>query len=59
MSVGIIPLLVLVLVAIVAIPILIRVFGSAAVGRNPNRAESEEDRARQERESGEQNRRGR
>ena len=58
MSVGIIPLLVLVLVAIVAIPILIRVFGSA-VGRNPNRAESEEDRARQERESGEQNRRGR
>ncbi len=57
MSVGIIPLLVLVLVAIVAIPILIRVFGSA-VGRNPNRAESEEDRARQERESGEQNRRG-
>ncbi len=54
MSVGIIPLLVLVLVAIVAIPILIRVFGSA-VGRNPNRAESEEDRARQERESGEQN----
>ncbi len=58
MSVGIIPLLVLVLVAIVAIPILIRVFGSA-IGRNPNRAESEEDRARQERESGEQNRRGR
>ncbi len=54
MSVGIIPLLVLVLVAIVAIPILIRVLGSA-VGRNPNRAESEEDRARQERESGEQN----
>ncbi len=56
MSIAIASLLVLVVVAVVAIPILIRVFGSA-VGRNPNRAESEEDRARQERESGEQNRR--
>lgn len=52
MSIGIVSLLVLV-VAIVAIPILIQVFG-AAVRRNPNRAEDEEDRQRQERESGEQ-----
>ena len=56
MSIAIASLLVLVIVAVVAIPILIRVF-SSAVGRNPNRAESEEDRVRQERESGEQNRR--
>jgi hypothetical protein len=56
LSIAIASLLVLVVVAVVAIPILIRVFGSA-VGRNPNRAESEEDRVRQERESGEQNRR--
>ena len=55
MSWAIASLLVLVVIAIVAIPILIRVFGQAA-GRNPNRAEDEEDRARQERESGEQNR---
>jgi hypothetical protein len=54
LGIAIVSLLVLVVVAIVAIPILIRVFGSAA-GRNPNRAENEEDRARQERESGEQN----
>ena len=53
MSIAIASLLVLVVAAVVAIPILIRVFGSA-VGRNPNRAESEEDRARQERGSGEQ-----
>ena len=46
-------LLVLIVIAIVAIPILIRIFGEAA-RRNPNRAESQEDRARQERESGEQ-----
>ncbi len=53
MSIAIVSLLVLVVVAIIAIPILIQVFGSA-VNRNPNRAEDEEDRARQERESGEQ-----
>ena len=47
-------LLILIVIAIIAIPILIRIFGEAA-SRNPNRAESEEDRARQERESGEQN----
>ena len=43
----------LIVIAIIAIPILISVFGRAGA-RNPNRAESEEDRARQERESGEQ-----
>ncbi len=48
-------LLILVIVAIVLIPILIRVFGEA-VRRNPNRAEDEEDRVRRERESGEQHR---
>jgi len=45
----------LVLVAIIAIPTIISVVGSAG-SRNQNWAESEEDRARQERESGEQNR---
>lgn len=55
MSIAIVSLLVLVVVAIVAIPIVIQLFGSAA-RRNPNRAEDEEDRARQERESGEQHR---
>jgi uncharacterized membrane protein YdfJ with MMPL/SSD domain len=43
----------LIVIAIIAIPILISVLGRAGA-RNPNRAESEEDRARQERESGEQ-----
>ena len=46
-------LLILVVIAIIAIPILMGVFGSAA-SRNENRADSEEDRARQEGESGEQ-----
>ena len=55
MSIAIASLLVLVLVAIVAIPILITVFRRAGE-RNPNRAENEEDRASKERESGEQNR---
>ena len=55
MSIAVAALIALVLVAIIAIPILIRVFGSAG-SRNPNRAESEEDRARQEHESGEQRR---
>ena len=53
MSIAIVSLLVLIVIAIVAIPILIRIFGEAP-RRNPNRAESQEDRARQERESGEQ-----
>lgn len=52
MSIAIAALLVLVVVAIIAIPILIQLFGSAA-RRNPNRAGDEEDR---EGESGEQNR---
>ena len=52
MSIAIAAMIALVLVAIIAIPILIRVFGSAG-SRNPNRAESGEDR---ERESGEQRR---
>ena len=43
----------LVLIAIIAIPVIISVVGSAG-SRNQNRAE--DDRARQERESGEQNR---
>jgi len=55
LSFAVAALLVLVVVAIVAIPVLISLFGRAGA-RNPNRAESEEDRARQERESGEQNR---
>ena len=55
MSIAIAAAIGLVIIAIIAIPILISVFGSAG-GRNPNRAENEEDRARQERESGEQNR---
>ena len=55
MSIAVAALLVLVVVAIIAIPILIALFGRAGQ-RNPNRAESEEDRVRQERESGEQNR---
>jgi hypothetical protein len=45
----------LVLVAIVASQIIISVVGSAG-SRNQNRAEDEEDRARDDRESGEQNR---
>jgi hypothetical protein len=44
----------LILIAIIAIPIIISVVGSAG-SRNQNRAENEEDRARQERDSGEQN----
>ena len=40
MSIAIVSLLVLVVVAILAIPILIRVFGEAA-RRNPNRPEGE------------------
>ena len=55
MSIAIAAIIGLVIIAIVAIPILIAVLGNAGA-RNPNRAESEEDRARQERESGEQNR---
>jgi flagellar basal body-associated protein FliL len=55
LSIAIVSLLVLVVVAIVAIPILIQLFGSAA-RRNPNRAEDEEDREHQQRESGDQNR---
>ena len=46
-------LLILIVIAIIAIPILMGVFGRAA-SRNENRADSQEDRARQERESGEQ-----
>jgi hypothetical protein len=56
LGIGVVSLIVLVVVVIVAVLILIQLFGSAA-RRNPNRAESEEDRVRQERESGEQNRR--
>jgi hypothetical protein len=41
-SIAIVSLLVLVIVAIIAVPILIRVFGEAA-RRNPNRPEGEED----------------
>lgn len=55
MSIAIAAAIALVIIAIIAIPILISVFGSAG-GRNPHRAENEEDRARQEREGGEQNR---
>ena len=55
MSFAVAALLVLVVVAIVAIPVLISLFGRAGA-RNPNRADNEEDRVRQERESGEQNR---
>jgi len=55
LSIAIVSLLVLIVIAIVAIPVLIQVFG-AAVKRNPNRAEDEEDWARKESESGEQNR---
>ena len=40
MSFAIVSLLILVVIAIVAIPFLIRVFGEAA-GRNPNRPEGE------------------
>lgn len=36
MSIAIVSLIILVVVAIIAIPILVRVFGEAA-GRNPNR----------------------
>ena len=53
MGLAVVSLLILVVVAIIAIPILLGVFGSAA-SRNENRADSEEDRARQEGESGEQ-----
>ena len=55
MSIGFAALFLLVVVAIVAIPVLISVFGRAGA-RNPNRADNEEDRVHQERESGEQNR---
>ncbi len=47
----------LVIIAILGILVTISVIGSAG-GRNQNRAENEEDRARKERESGEQNPRG-
>ena len=40
MSIAIVSLILLVIVAIIAIPILIRVLGEAA-GRNPNRPEGE------------------
>ncbi len=53
MSIAIAAAIGLIIIAIIAIPILISVLGRAGA-RNPNRAESEEDRARQERESGEQ-----
>lgn len=53
MAVGIIPLLVLVLVVIIAIPILIRVVGEATK-RNPNRpgGEGDENTGERERNSG-------
>jgi flagellar basal body-associated protein FliL len=41
-GIAVISLIVLVVVALIAIPILIRVFGEAA-GRNPNRPGGEED----------------
>ncbi len=50
MGLAVVALLILVVIAIIAIPIFARLFGEAA-SRNPNRAENEEDR---ERESGEQ-----
>ncbi len=53
MGLAVVALLILVVIAIIAIPIFARLFGEAA-SRNPNRAENEEDRERQERESGEQ-----
>ncbi len=56
MSIAVASGIALVIVAIIAIPILISVLRSAGGERNPNRAESEEDRERQEAESGEQNR---
>ncbi len=55
MSIVVASVIGLVVIAIIAIPILISVIGSAG-GRNQNRAENEEDRARKESESGEQNR---
>lgn len=47
----------LVIIAVLGIPIMTPVVGSAGK-RNQNRAEDEEDRARKERESGEQNTHG-
>ena len=47
MSIAIVSLLVLVIVAIIAIPILIRVFGEAA-SRNPNRPDGEGDETSEE-----------
>ena len=47
MSIAIVSLLVLVIVAIIAIPILIRVFGEAA-RRNPNRPDGEGDETSEE-----------
>ncbi len=55
MSIAVAAGIALVLVALIAIPIIVSVVGSAG-SRNQNWAENEEDRARQERESGEQNR---
>ncbi len=47
MSIAIVSLLVLVIVAIIAIPILIRIFGEAA-SRNPNRPDGEGDETSEE-----------
>jgi hypothetical protein len=46
-SIAIVSLLVLVIVAIIAIPILIRIFGEAA-SRNPNRPDGEGDETSEE-----------
>jgi hypothetical protein len=46
-SIAIVSLLVLVIVAIIAIPILIRIFGEAA-RRNPNRPDGEGDETSEE-----------
>ena len=47
MGLAVVSLLILIVIAVVAIPILIRVFGEAA-GRNPNRPEGEGDETSQE-----------
>ena len=54
MSIVVASIIGLVIIAIIAVPILISVIGSAGE-RNQNRAEDEEDRASQEREGGQQN----
>lgn len=51
MSFAIVSLILLVVIAIIAIPILIRVFGEAA-GRNPNRPGGEGREEPEERDSG-------